>query len=106
MHRIHQHFLPLVKKNNYWNCNSCRSKNSSGSSHYCHECDYDFCQICMKKAFNEPKSYGHPHKIKSFKNQYGFTCDRCKKHGEHFFTRFRCEFEECDFDLCFDCRYG
>ena len=61
----------------------------------------------MKKSFNTPKTYGHPHKLKSNSGKNGFTCDNCHNHGENFYPRYTC-FEDdnkCDFDLCFDCYY-
>jgi len=95
----------MNKKNN-WRCNSCRNSYSLGKYNYCYECDFDFCETCMKKTYNTPKNYGHPHKLNLYKGNNGYWCDNCKEHGDSNKTRFRCEIEACDFDLCLKCHYS
>lgn len=95
----------MINKTNSWRCNSCRNSCTKGKSYYCCECDYDICEICIKKTLNTEKNHGHPHKLILFELQaLGWTCDNCKVHGDCYKTRYRCQ--ECDFDLCLDCHYG
>lgn len=103
---LHEHGLVLVNKHSSsWRCNAMCRERKGDKAYYCYECDYDCCVPCFEfsKMAARINVTDHEHVLKPAYRRVSWACNKCNFNGTSYHSRYRCH--ECDYDLCWKCRF-
>jgi hypothetical protein len=102
------HAHPLINmsfRNTDWRCNVCKRNFQAQKKcrARCNYCNFDVCIDCLNDIKISSRFHNHI-LINATLNNTNWICDVCRNHYEkNTILRYRCE--NCDFDVCGNCRF-